>query len=312
MREPGAWGRRRRGGPPGTQHGGMTRLLHDLVDLVLPVTCAGCGAPGRALCPACLRRWSGPPRRCEHAAGRLDRLDGTVLPVWALAVGTGVVRSAVVAWKDRGRADVSPWFAAVVRRAAPAVAAASPPGRWVVVPAPASRAGAARRGEDLVAGLAGALAAGFADAVPPGSGTHRDAAAGGATSGPGPAGWFPGGPGSAGRSLGLAGRSPGAPGVPVLPALRLRRGGADQVGLGVRGRAANLAGRVRVRTGARTALAGVDVMLVDDVLTTGATLAACRAALEREGARPRGAVVLAVTPPPGAPPSWLEPATAPG
>lgn len=273
----------------------MTRLLHDLVDLVLPVTCAGCAAPGRALCPACLQRWSGPPRRCEHAAGRLDRLDGTVLPVWALAVGTGVVRSAVVAWKDRGRADVSPWFAAVVRRAGPAVAAALPPGRWVVVPAPASRAGAARRGEDLVAGLAGALAAGLGDVVP-GPGPHPgDGRAAGSTTGPD-----------------RAARGPRVTPVPVLPALRLRRGGADQVGLGVRGRAANLAGRVRVRPGARAALAGADVLLVDDVLTTGATLAACRAALEREGARPRGAVVLAVTPPPGAPPSWLEPATAPG
>ncbi|QZN84726.1 ComF family protein [Cellulomonas sp. C5510] len=290
----------------------MTRLLHDLVDLVLPVTCAGCARPGRALCPACLHRWSGPPRRCEHAAGRLDRLDGTVLPVWALAVGAGTVRRAVVAWKDGGRADVSPWFAAVVRRAAPVlvaeVAAARaappasgvpgppgaprvalrgvvpPPGRLVVVPAPASRAGAARRGEDLVAGLAGALAAGLADAVPavptrPAVPTPRV-------------------------------RVPAA--VPVVPALRLARGGADQVGLGVRGRAANLAGRVRVHPRARAALAGADVLLVDDVLTTGATLAACRAALEREGARPRGAVVLAVTPPPGAPPSWLEPTTAPG
>lgn len=243
-------------------------VLTDLVDLVLPVSCAGCGAPGRALCPACLGRWSGAPRRCEHAAGRLDRMDGTVLPVWALAVNDATVRRAVGVWKDGGRVDVTPWFAAVLTRAVRALAPVLPtgPGRpLLVVAAPASRAGLARRGEDLVAALAVAAAASVAEP------------------------------------------RPGGPGPRAVRALRLAGRGRDQVGLGVRGRSANLAGRVRVRPRHAGTLRGADVLLVDDVLTTGATLAACRAAVEAAGGSPVAAVVLAVTPPPGAPRGWLEP-----
>ncbi|MDM7831724.1 ComF family protein [Cellulomonas edaphi] len=90
-----------------------------------------------------------------------------------------------------------------------------------------------------------------------------------------------------------------AAGSPATARAVLVRRGGDQVGLGARDRWLNLAGHVRVRRRDRGRLRGSRVLLLDDVLTTGATLAACRAALEAHGATVLGALTLASTPPPG-------------
>ncbi|MEV7525521.1 ComF family protein [Streptomyces sp. NPDC091371] len=100
-------------------------------------------------------------------------------------------------------------------------------------------------------------------------------------------------------ALAAAGRLRRA-GVParVVPVLRLRRAVADQAGLGAGARRENLAGALEVRRGGARAVAGAAVVLVDDLVTTGATLAeaarAVRAAgLGAAGAGPRAAVVAA-------------------
>ncbi len=76
---------------------------------------------------------------------------------------------------------------------------------------------------------------------------------------------------------------------PAVVAVRRRR---DQVGLGRDERAANLEGAVAAADWA-PALAGCAVVLVDDLVTTGATLAACARALAGAGAPVAGAAVVA-------------------
>jgi predicted amidophosphoribosyltransferase len=79
----------------------------------------------------------------------------------------------------------------------------------------------------------------------------------------------------------------------VLPALTHRRKVADQAGLGRRARAENLAGALAVRASSARLLAERPVVLVDDVVTSGATLAEAARALRAAGNAPVGAAVLA-------------------
>jgi len=72
-------------------------------------------------------------------------------------------------------------------------------------------------------------------------------------------------------------------GVPVRQALRRVKPTRVQAGLSNSARRDNVASAFRVRRGER--LAGLRLLLVDDVLTTGSTAAACARTLKRAGAR---------------------------
>jgi ComF family protein len=74
--------------------------------------------------------------------------------------------------------------------------------------------------------------------------------------------------------------------------MRARRTGT-QGGLSAAGRTRNVAGAFKVRAGARARIDGARLVIVDDVHTTGATLAACVRTLKRAGAANVNALTLA-------------------
>lgn len=87
----------------------------------------------------------------------------------------------------------------------------------------------------------------------------------------------------------------GTRGLRVLPALEHQRRVADQAGLGRGERAANLHGALRVAPRYRPRVVGCPCLLVDDVVTTGATLAEAARALRAAGATQLVAVTVAAT-----------------
>lgn len=78
----------------------------------------------------------------------------------------------------------------------------------------------------------------------------------------------------------------------VAPCLRLRRGARDSVGLSQDARAQNLATSLRIRS-AGLPPPGSQVVVIDDVFTSGATALTSIIALNRVGLTPVGVVVLA-------------------
>ncbi|MGH3458553.1 ComF family protein [Aeromicrobium sp.] len=82
--------------------------------------------------------------------------------------------------------------------------------------------------------------------------------------------------------------------VTVRQALMLVRRTVDQSGLGARDRAGNLDGAFALRSS--SGLAGRDIVVVDDIVTTGSTLGEAFRALSAGGHRPIAAAVVAHRP----------------
>lgn len=200
----------------------------ELADLLLPVDCVGCGAPGRTLCTACAVLLQVPP------------LQRSLPGVGAVVSGLrydGVARAAVLAFKNAGRTDLAPPLAAALAGAA-RLALGPLQAPVALVPMPRTRRSAVERGYDPVAVLL------------------RRAR------------------------------------LPAHRVLSLQRSPSDQASLARAARLTNAAGSML----ASPAAASLPVVLVDDVVTTGATLVDAARAVRQVGGAVLGAVTLATTP----------------
>ena len=227
-----------------------------LVDLVLPGGCAGCGRAAVAGDVGTLLCAS-----CRHELdGPARQAWPTPVPPglpcpWAVADYDGAVRGAILAFKEEGRFGLAGPLGIALSRALTAGLAEIPVG--------------GRRGAPValvpVPSRRSAVRARGQDA------TLRLT-----------------------RRAAVAVRRAGFP-VEVLPVVRIVRGMVDQAGLGARERAINLHGALAVPNRMAWHVRGGAVIVVDDVITTGASIDEMARALRAAGADVLCAAVVAAT-----------------
>ncbi|KRE43672.1 hypothetical protein ASG74_02185 [Knoellia sp. Soil729] len=220
----------------------LTPMLSDLLDLVLPASCALCQRPAGPLCAAC----RGAVDDCIHPSPRvaLPSPPPPGMPqCWVSGEASGALRALVTAYKDEQRRDLRRTLAALLAPALRAAVGSSPDARaavrgrgLVVVPVSGSPRARRRRGDVPLLPLVETAVAGLS-----------------------------------GRVLV----------ADVLVPTRITR---DQSTLDAAQRASNLAGAMAVRERHEHVVAGAVCLVVDDLVTTGATFAEAARALHEAGA----------------------------
>ncbi|MGH3596094.1 MAG: ComF family protein [Mycobacterium sp.] len=210
-----------------------------MLDLVLPLECGGCGVPSTRWCEACARELAVGPDAPRVVSPRIDPR----VPVFALGRYAGARRQAIVAMKDRGRADlVTPLALGLAFGVHRLLGWGLLDVPLTIVPAPTRRWAARRRGGDPVTRMA---------------------------------------------TLATAAH----PHITVVQALRMKALARDSAALGSAARARNIAGRVLL-TGRRLPTGG-EVLLFDDIVTTGTTACESVRVLQAAGARVSAVLALA-------------------
>lgn len=144
-----------------TARGAFRGAVLDALAVVLPVVCAGCGRPDRALCQDCRAACAVAPGL--QPAGRRALADGT--PVVSALRYDGAVRATILAFKESGRTDVvrplAAALAVAIEEAARSIESSTTRGdhpEFALCPVPSTRAGQRRRGyrpADLLVRAAG-------------------------------------------------------------------------------------------------------------------------------------------------------------
>ncbi|OFI39842.1 hypothetical protein BIU82_01990 [Arthrobacter sp. SW1] len=281
-------------GPGGRHRGGYRRPLsrfldsaamawNELLALLSPVECVCCGREDTELCGACARRirvLCARPFRAEARAPALLTVDGAVLvPVVAVGHYREELAQSLLSFKKLGQRRLAMQLGAMLARG---ISAAAGDQRVVcLVPVPGTAAAYRRRGfTPVLMLLRRAL--------------KREA---GRTRSTGP------------HILCDVLRKRAAVPASVfrwspVEWEAFRQGSsraAGQKGLDRGARARRVRGSMHVRAGRGQVIRGKACIIVDDVLTTGATIAEAARAVEAAGGLVRGAVVLAATRPPGGP-----------
>ncbi len=225
-------------------NGTNTRVIPDrhtgqMLDLILPLECGGCGAPSTRWCDVCAQELVVRDSEPHVVSPRID----PQVPVFALGRYAGARRQAIIAMKEHGRADlITPLAQALAVGLHRLLTWGMIELPLTIVPAPTRRSAARRRGGDPVTRIVTAAVA-----------RH--------------------------------------PQIDVAQALRMKALARDSARLGSAARERNLDGAVILRP--LRIPAGQEVLLVDDIITTGATARESVRVLHTAGARVAAVLTVA-------------------